>query len=176
MNISSEIKGIIKDVPDFPKKGIIFKDITPILLDAKLMRRVINALARHFSNDKIDVVLGIESRGFAIAAPVALNLGVGLALVRKVGKLPREKISQTYKLEYGENILEIHKDAVQKNQKVLIIDDLLATGGTALAAAELVRKLGARTVGFAFIVDLHFLGGLEKLKQKKYKVLTLASL
>jgi adenine phosphoribosyltransferase len=161
----------IRDVPDFPKKGIIFKDITTLLKDKDAFHYTIQLLAEHFRPRKIDTILGIESRGFIFGAALAYELGSGLVLVRKPGKLPAATQKVEYQLEYGNDSLEIHKDALQAGQHVLIIDDLLATGGTAAAVAQLVEALDARVEGLGFIIELTFLHGREKLKN--YDVFTL---
>jgi adenine phosphoribosyltransferase len=161
MNIE-ELKSFIRDVPDFPKPGIIFKDITPLLGDARALAATIDKIAEPYLG-AVDVVLGIESRGFIVGAPVAYRLGVGMTIVRKPGKLPYHRVSQSYELEYGSDALEIHQDAVPANSRVLVVDDLLATGGTAQAAIGLVEALGGRVVGCAFVIELGFLKGRERL-------------
>lgn len=153
------LKALIRDVPDFPMQGILFRDVTPLLRDPSGLKQVVDALAERYRGQGIDVVAGIESRGFLFGAPLAVALGVGFVPVRKLGKLPAEKISREYALEYGTNSLEIHRDAVTPGERVLLIDDLLATGGTARAAAELVEELGGRIVETAFIIELAFLNG-----------------
>lgn len=175
MSIDSELKSIIRDVPNFPKKGIIFKDITPLLKANHLFNKVVNRISNKFSKSKIDIVAGIESRGFIIAAPVALKLKAGFVPIRKVGKLPYKKVCEEYELEYGTDKVEIHEDAIQNGQKVLIVDDLLATGGTALATARLIEKLGGNVTAVAFIVELGFLKGREKLEKHHYKVFSLVN-
>lgn len=155
---------LIRDVPDFPKPGIIFKDITPVLADPRAFKEAVDLLAQGFSNDKIDAVVGVEARGFIFAAAVAYKLGCGLLIVRKPGKLPAEAVSETYSLEYGTDTLEIHKDQVKPGMRLLLIDDLLATGGTIAATAKLVEGLGARVVGIRFLIELAFLGGRSKLQ------------
>lgn len=154
----------IRDVPDFPKPGILFKDITPVLLDAPLYGRVVEALATAVRDAGADVVMGIESRGYLFAAPVAARLGLPLALVRKPGKLPWRTRAATYDLEYGTDRIEVHEDAVQPGQRVAVIDDLLATGGTMEAACRLVRDLGGAPVLAAFVVELSFLPGRQRLR------------
>lgn len=153
----------IRDVPDFPKKGIVFKDITPVLADPVAFKRVIDAFADHWRGEDFTKVVGIESRGFLFAAPLAIALGKGLVLVRKPGKLPYEKIEQSYGLEYGTDVVQAHVDSVAKGEKVLIVDDLLATGGTAEAAGKLVEKLGGAVAGYAFVIELGFLPGRKRL-------------
>jgi adenine phosphoribosyltransferase len=154
----------IRDVPDFPKKGILFKDITTLLKDKDAFRESIRLLAEHFRNRKVDIILGIESRGFLFGGALAYELGTGLVLVRKPGKLPAATEKVEYQLEYGNDSLEIHRDALHAGQNVLIIDDLLATGGTSAAVAQLVEALDARVTGFGFVIELTFLKGREKLK------------
>jgi len=153
----------IRDIPDFPKKGIIFKDITPLLQNADAFKQSIDQLTQIASKLNIDAVVGTESRGFIFATPVALNLNVGFVPVRKPGKLPHETIKETYSLEYGTDSLEIHRDAFQKGDRVLIIDDLLATGGTIKATAKLVEAVGAEVAGLCFVIELAFLKGKDKL-------------
>jgi adenine phosphoribosyltransferase len=158
-----DLKTLIRSVPDFPKKGILFYDITTLLKDKKALREVIDLLARHYSNKKIDIVAGIESRGFIFAPALAYQLGAGFVPVRKPGKLPAATLNATYDLEYGKDTLEIHRDAVEKGQRVLVVDDLLATGGTAAAVIKLISQLGGDVVGMAFLVELEFLNGRKKL-------------
>jgi adenine phosphoribosyltransferase len=160
----SEFKAAIRSVPDFPKKGIMFRDITTLWKDGTLLRKCTDVLARHYRSAKIDAVLGIEARGFVVGAPLAVRLGVGFIPLRKLGKLPGAKISESYDLEYGTATLEIHVDAIKKGERILIVDDLIATGGTALAAAKLVEVLRGRVVGFAFVVEIAALKGREALK------------
>ncbi len=161
--MSDYLKELIRDVPDFPKPGIVFKDITPLLTDPRGLNEAVQAMADPFVG-KVDTVLGIESRGFIFGAPVAIALGVGLALVRKPGKLPSDTAEKTYDLEYGTDTLEIHTDAIPKGGRVLMIDDLLATGGTAAAAVDLVHGLGAEVVGASFLIELGFLPGRGKVE------------
>lgn len=158
------IENAIRNVPDFPKPGIQFKDITPVLADAKLFRESIDALTANFAPGSIDAVVGIDARGFIFAAAAALKLGAGLVPVRKKGKLPYRTIEQSFELEYGSNTVAIHVDAVKPGARVLLIDDLLATGGTAAAAVGLLQKLGAEIREISFLIELGFLGGREKLK------------
>lgn len=169
--MEKELKKIIKDVPDFPKKGIIFKDLTPVFQDKKVFKKLIDFLYKKFKNKKIDKIVCVEARGFLIGAPLALKLGVGLVPVRKPGKLPRETYRVEYSLEYGTDALEMHKDAISKGEKILIIDDLLATGGTVGAVAQLVEQAGGKVSDIAFIVELDFLKGREKLS--KYKIFSI---
>ena len=157
-----DLRAHIRDIPDFPKPGIVFKDITPLLAAGPAFRDVVGRIATRYQGT-IDIVLGIESRGFIIGAAVAYQLGLGLALVRKPGKLPHETYAARYELEYGSDTLEIHRDAFGHRSRVLIVDDLLATGGTASAAIELVRRLGGDVAGCAFIIELSFLNGRRRL-------------
>ncbi len=159
-----DIKKMIRDIPDFPKKGIIFRDITTAIKDAKTMQKIVDLMADEYKNEKIDYVAGIESRGFIFGMPIAYKLGCGFIPIRKPGKLPAETISQEYSLEYGSDKIEIHKDAIKKGDRVLIVDDLLATGGTAAAAAKLVQCAG-ELVGISFLIELEDLKGREKLPQ-----------
>jgi len=167
------LKANIRDVPDFPKKGIVFKDITPILNDGQLFGLAVNIFAERYRRKNVEKIVAIDARGFIFGGALANFLGVGLAVVRKKGKLPYESHEMEYELEYGQGILELHVDAVKKNQRVIIIDDLLATGGTAGAAAKLVEKCGGEIVELAFLVELGFLQGREKLK--KYPVFSAIS-
>ena len=157
------LRAKIRDVPDFPKKGILFKDITPALGDPKVFREVVDALAERWRTERIAKVVGIESRGFIVGSALAYQLGAGLALVRKYGKLPYETLTETYALEYGEDRLQLHTDAVRPGERVLVVDDLLATGGTAKAATGLVQRLGGEIAGYAFLIELGFLSGRERL-------------
>jgi adenine phosphoribosyltransferase len=152
----------IRDIPDFPKPGIVFKDITPLLADATAFRATVDQFVERYRG-RADMVLGIESRGFIIGAAVAYGLGTGLAVVRKPGKLPARTYAARYDLEYGSDALEIHHDAVGDHHRVLIVDDLLATGGTASAAVELVQRCGGRVVACAFVIELAFLNGRQRL-------------
>lgn len=161
------LKSTMRDVPNFPKEGIVFKDITPILKDGELFRQTIKALADMIRDQKPDYIAGIESRGFIIGAPLAMELGIGFTLVRKPGKLPYKKKSVSYSLEYGTDTLEIHEDAVEVGKKVIIVDDLLATGGTASATYNLLKDIGADVLGVLFLVELEFLKGREKLSTCK---------
>ena len=166
------LKSKIRSVPDFPKAGILFYDITTLLRDREGFKMTIEALAQPFDGLKIDLVVGVESRGFILGGAVAYRLGAGFAPVRKKGKLPSKTVQETYDLEYGTDCLEIHADAVERGQRVLIVDDVLATGGTAKAAAALVRRIGGTVVGLAFLIELKALGGREKLAgENVYSVL-----
>jgi adenine phosphoribosyltransferase len=155
------LKSSIRNIPDYPKPGIQFKDITPILQDPELFGNVIDIFHDKYKSEKIDVIVGIESRGFIFAAPLALKLGCSLAIARKPGKLPYETVSAEYSLEYGVDTLELHTDAIKKGDRVLIVDDLLATGGTAKATGFLVDKLGGTIVSYAFLIELEELKGTE---------------
>ena len=158
------IRKAIRDIPDFPRPGIVFKDITPLLGNGPLFAKTVDILAERYRAQKIDTVLGIESRGFIVGAALAYKLGAGFCVVRKPGKLPYETHSTSYELEYGSDSLEIHIDAIPENARVLIADDLIATGGTAAATAQLVSKLGGEVVECAFVIELSFLRGRDKLQ------------
>jgi adenine phosphoribosyltransferase len=159
-----EIKAAVRDVPDFPIKGILFKDITPILQNGRLFRMAVDALADRHKNSKVDAVVGIDARGFIFAAAVAYKLGVGLVPVRKKGKLPYKTVVTSYALEYGTETSEMHVDAIKPGDHVIIVDDLLATGGTALAAATLVKQLNGNIREIDFLIELSYLKGRERLK------------
>ena len=159
---AEEIKNLIHDIPDFPKPGIVFRDITPLIGNARGFAAIVDQLAEQYLG-AADIVLGIESRGFIIGAPVAYRLGVGLTIVRKPGKLPFHTVDQSYDLEYGSAALQMHQDGIIKQARVLIVDDLLATGGTAEAAVRLVRMVGGNVIGCAFIIELDGLHGRERL-------------
>ena len=158
-----DLDALIRDVPDFPKPGVVFKDITPLLADADALKATADALAEPFAGRGVEIVAGIESRGFIFGSMVAERLSAGFVPLRKPGKLPAEKRSASFELEYGTDTIEIHADAVKPGQKVLIVDDLLATGGTMAAACELVEQLGGDVVGISFVIELCFLHGREKL-------------
>jgi len=158
-----DLETIIRDVPDFPKPGIIFKDITPLLADPKAMAETVTRLVEPFESAGVDVVTGIESRGFIFGTLVAQRLGVSFVPIRKPGKLPAQTLSANYELEYGTDTVEIHADAIASGQKVLMVDDLLATGGTMAAGCELVTKLGGEIIGVTFVIELDFLHGRDKL-------------
>jgi len=157
------IKSLIRDVPDFPKPGILFKDITPLLADARGFRRTTELLCEQLSAHSVDAVVGIESRGFIFGAAVALQLSVPLQLVRKPGKLPYERISRSYDLEYGSDTIEMHVDAVDAGKSYAIVDDLIATGGTAQATAELIRAHSGKVACFSFVIELEALNGRDRL-------------
>ena len=165
------IKEIIRDVPDFPTEGIIFKDITPVLQDPKAFRRVVRDMTGIVRTMKPQLIVGIESRGFILGAPIALELGAGFVPVRKQGKLPADTIRAEYALEYGTNVVEMHKDAISRGQRVVIVDDLLATGGTAAAAVQLAEELGGQVMGLVFLVELGFLDGRRKLEGRRVETL-----
>ncbi|HLU86927.1 MAG TPA: adenine phosphoribosyltransferase [Taishania sp.] len=175
MNIEQTLKSVIRDVHDFPKPGIVFKDITPIMLNPKVSEEVLDELVSIYKDQQVDVVAGIESRGFLFGFPLAMRLGVPFVLIRKKGKLPYDKISYDYSLEYGTATIEMHTDAVANGQRVLIHDDLLATGGSAEAAAHLIQKCGGEIVGFNFLVGLDFLDGKTKLMNFSNNIVNLAT-
>jgi adenine phosphoribosyltransferase len=172
--IEEKLKAAIRDVPDFPKAGIVFKDITPIMMDPALSEEIIEHLVNVYKDQGLTKIAGIESRGFLFGYPLAIRLGLPFVLIRKAGKLPYHKISHSYDLEYGSATIELHTDAVSSGDKVLIHDDLLATGGSAGAAAELIQKCGGQVAGFSFLVGLNFLDGEEKLKNYSGNICTLA--
>lgn len=162
-----DLKTFIRDVPDFPKPGIIFKDITPLLGDAEAFAEMIRVFADRYRDTGISKICGIDSRGFIIGAALALELGIGFVPIRKAGKLPFKSIKREYSLEYGTDAVEIHEDAVKKGEKVVLVDDLIATGGTAKAALELLEEVGADVVEIGFAIELKFLKGIEKFKGTK---------
>ncbi|MSP40531.1 MAG: adenine phosphoribosyltransferase [Deltaproteobacteria bacterium] len=159
----TNIRNAIRDIPDFPKAGIVFKDIMPLLANGPLFAKTIDLFAERYRGEKIDTVLGIESRGFIFGSALAYKLGAGFSVVRKPGKLPFDTHSASYELEYGKDTLEIHVDGIAPKARVIVADDLIATGGTAKATAELVEKLGGTVVECAFVIELGFLGGRQKL-------------
>src|ERR687898_1298413 len=163
-NDIESIRQAIRDIPDFPKPGIVFKDITPLLGNGLLFAKTIDVLAERYRDQKVDTVLGIESRGFIVGAALAYKLGAGFCVVRKPGKLPYDTHRASYELEYGTDSLEIHVDALPARARVIIVDDLIATGGTAAATAQLVSRVGGTVVECAFVIELSFLNGREKLK------------
>ena len=167
----TDLESFVRDVPDFPKPGIVFKDITPLLADKAALREACSRLAEPFTGLGVEVVAGIESRGFLFGVPVAERLGCGFVPIRKPGKLPAETVSQSYELEYGTDTIEIHADAIRQGGKVLMVDDLLATGGTMAAACELVERLGGEIIGVTFVIELGFLNGREKLAQRDVRSL-----
>jgi adenine phosphoribosyltransferase len=172
--IAEQIKAAIRDIPDFPKPGIVFKDITPILKDPVLCQNIVEAFAEQLAGTQIDVVAGIESRGFLFGLMLAIKLGVPFVPVRKAGKLPYTIRQKAYKLEYGTAVIEMHTDAIEASQRVLIHDDLLATGGTVTAASELITELGGIVTGFSFVVGLGFLNGRERIAPLCDNVIVLA--
>jgi adenine phosphoribosyltransferase len=166
-----DLKSVIRDVANFPKPGIIFKDITPLLLDVELLRRATELMAAPYSTARISRVVCIESRGFLLGAPIALQLGAGLVPIRKPGKLPAATQRVEYALEYGTDALEMHHDAIGGGDRVLIVDDVLATGGTAAAAAQLVSATGGSVMGFSFLIELDFLEGRQQLQGRRVEAL-----
>ena len=168
-----DIKPFIREVPDWPIKGVNFKDITTLLLDHKLLKYVVDEMIKPFNDMKIDKIVAIDARGFLLATPIAYNIGCGVSLVRKEGKLPYKTIQESYQKEYGVDVLTMHEDSIQKGEKVLVVDDLLATGGTVEATIKMIERLGGIVIGASFIVDLPFLGGSAKLS--KYKLNCLVS-
>jgi len=175
MSIEEKLKAVIRDVKDFPKPGILFKDISTIMLDPTLSAEVLDHLVQFYSLHGIEAIAGVESRGFLFGYPMAIRLGIPFILIRKQGKLPYNKISHSYDLEYGSAVIEMHTDAVKQGQRVLIHDDLLATGGSASAAAELIQKCGGKVVGFNFLVNLSFLNGIEKLTKQTNQIYSLVT-
>lgn len=175
MNIESQIKSTVRNVPDFPKPGINFKDISPILENPVLSQEIVNELAAQLKDKNIDAIVGVESRGFIYGMPLALALNIPFVLIRKKGKLPYDTIEYTYDLEYGTATVEMHVDSIKKDWNVFIHDDLLATGGTAIAAAELVKQQGGNVAGFGFIIELSFLNGTDRLKDYSENIINLAT-
>ena len=173
MTLEDKLKTVIRDVPDFPKPGILFKDISTIMLDPKMSKETLDHLRQLYQDKPIDAIAGIESRGFLFGYPLAMALDVPFILIRKKGKLPYKKISHSYDLEYGSAVIEMHEDALQRGRNVLIHDDLLATGGSADAAAELIKKCGGNVYGFNFLVALEFLNGQEKLQNHSFNIINL---
>jgi len=168
-----QVKAHIRDIPDFPKEGVVFKDITPLLADELAFSTVIDLIVVHFGRGNVDKVVGIEARGFILASPVAYHFGAGFVPVRKAGKLPWQTEAAEYELEYGTATLEIHRDAVAAGERVLIVDDVLATGGTARATAKLVEQIGGKVIGISCLIELGFLHGRDKLEG--YDLFTLIS-
>jgi adenine phosphoribosyltransferase len=167
----ASLKKVIRDVPDFPKKGIVFKDITTLLKDARAFREAMDLFADLCQRARPDKIVAIESRGFILGSVLADRLGAGFVPVRKKGKLPAGRLSQTYDLEYGTDCVEIHEDALRRGERALVVDDVIATGGTARAAGQLVAQLGAELAGYAFLVELTFLGGREKLEGNVFSLI-----
>jgi adenine phosphoribosyltransferase len=166
-----QIKALIRDVPDFPEPGVVFKDITPVLADPIAFSTITDLIVVHFGRGNVDKVVGIEARGFIMASPVAYHFGAGFVPIRKKGKLPWETVDEEYALEYGTATLELHRDSITTGERVLIVDDVLATGGTAKAAASLVEEVGGKVYGIACVIELEFLKGREKLEG--YELFTL---
>ena len=167
MSTAEELKQYIRDVPDYPQKGIIFRDITPLLGDKKIFREVVDLMSKAWVADPPDLVAAIEARGFIPGAAIAVKLGVGFVPIRKTGKLPWSTVMESYDLEYGTDSLEVHSDAIQPGQSILIVDDVLATGGTASAAVRLMRKLGANVMGVQVLIELGYLEGRQRLQDVK---------
>jgi adenine phosphoribosyltransferase len=165
-----DLKLKIREIPDWPKAGINFKDITTLLEDKDAFKEAVDSLAAQFADQKIDKIVGIDARGFLLAAPVAYKINAGLAIVRKKGKLPSKTIGQEYTLEYASNAIEMHDDTIKPGENIILIDDLCATGGTALAACDLIEKLGGIIIGVSFLINLPFLEGSKKLKARGYDV------
>ncbi len=161
---ASWLKDHIRDIPDFPQPGVVFKDITPLLADVDAFRFAVDAIADHYAGNEVHKVFGVEARGFIIAAPVAYRFGAGFIPVRKAGKLPWEIEREEYELEYGTDLLEIHRDSIEPGENVLIVDDVLATGGTASPTVQLAERLGANVLGLGFVIELAFLHGRDKLE------------
>ena len=168
-----ELRKYIRSIPDYPKKGILFRDITTLIKNKEAFKETIDQLSKLTSKIKFDKLVAVESRGFVFSSALAYNLSKSLILIRKKGKLPADTFSQDFVLEYGKSTIEIHKDSINKNDSVVIIDDLIATGGTARAAAKLVEKSGGIIAGFIFVINLYDLGGIKKLHEKGYKALSL---
>lgn len=162
--VSMDLKKYIANVPDFPEEGIIFRDISPLMADGEAYRYATNEIVQYAKNKGVDMIVGPEARGFIVGCPVAYELGIGFAPARKKGKLPRDTVEVNYGLEYGNDVLQIHKDAIKPGQKVLVCDDLLATGGTIAATVKLIEQLGGEVVGMAFLVELTDLNGRDKIK------------
>ncbi|MDO8573967.1 MAG: adenine phosphoribosyltransferase [Candidatus Daviesbacteria bacterium] len=165
------LKFYIREIPNWPKQGVNFKDITTLLQNPRLFKYIVGKMAKSFKDQKIDKVAAIDARGFLLAAPIAYKIGAGVCLIRKKGKLPYQTIEERFEKEYGEDILAIHKDTIKKGERILIVDDLLATGGTAAAATRLVEKLGGEIIAMSFLIDLPFLGGSKKLSKYKLEFL-----
>lgn len=170
-----DLKSKIREIPDWPKPGVNFKDITTLLEDPVAFREVVEMMAAPFLGKQIDKVVGIDARGFLLASPVAYKLNTGIAIVRKKGKLPSRTIAQDYTLEYASNTIEMHDDSIKTGENVVLIDDLCATGGTALASCDLIEKMGGKIIAISFLVDLPFLNGSRKIKKRGYKVYSLLS-
>jgi adenine phosphoribosyltransferase len=163
VEVADRLAALVRDIPDFPKPGVTFKDITPLLADPAGLRAAVDGIGERFQDAGVDRVLGVEARGFILAAPIAYRFGAGFTPVRKAGKLPWQVEAEEYALEYGTDLLEIHKDAIEPGERVLVVDDVLATGGTAAATVRLVERLGGTVVGLGFVLELAFLGGRSQL-------------
>jgi len=161
--VADRLAALVRDIPDFPRPGITFKDLTPLLADPHAFRAAVDGIADRFSEARVSRVLGVEARGFILAAPIAYRFGAGFTPVRKAGKLPWQVEAEEYELEYGTDLLEIHKDAIEPGERILVIDDVLATGGTAAATVRLVERLGGEVVGLGFVLELAFLDGRSRL-------------
>lgn len=175
MDITEKLKNVIRDIPDFPKEGIMFKDITPILAEPELVTEVVDYFVQKGKQDKVDVIVGVESRGFLFGLLIAERMGVPFVPVRKAGKLPYKTISHSYNLEYGSATVEIHEDAIKPGQKVMIHDDLLATGGTAMAAAELINRLGGKVCNYTFLIELSFLNGKKNITTNQENIYSIVT-
>jgi adenine phosphoribosyltransferase len=163
VEVADRLAALVRDIPDFPRPGITFKDLTPLLADPHAFRAAVDGIADRFSEARVSRVLGVEARGFILAAPIAYRFGAGFTPVRKAGKLPWQVEAEEYELEYGTDLLEIHKDAIEPGERILVIDDVLATGGTAAATVRLVERLGGEVVGLGFVLELAFLDGRSRL-------------
>jgi len=163
VDVADRLAALVRDIPDFPRPGITFKDLTPLLADAAAFRAAVDGIAERFDGTAVDRVLGVEARGFILAAPIAYRFGAGFTPVRKAGKLPWQVEAEEYALEYGTDLLEIHQDAIERGDRVLVVDDVLATGGTAAATVRLVERLGGEVVGLGFVLELAFLDGRSRL-------------
>jgi adenine phosphoribosyltransferase len=175
MSLEDKIKSTVRNVPDFPKPGINFKDISPLLANPQLSKEIVTEFANQLADKKIDAIVGVESRGFIYGMPLALEMNIPFILIRKKGKLPYKTIEYTYDLEYGTATVEMHIDSIKKDWNVFVHDDLLATGGTAIAAAELVKQQGGNIAGFGFIIDLSFLNGTDRLQGYTKNIINLAT-
>ncbi len=162
-DVTARLQSLVREIPDFPTEGVMFKDITPLLADPRGLRETVDVMAAPWTDDRIDLVIGMEARGFALGPPVAMALDAGFVMARKEGKLPSSTISQSYGLEYGSDVLEVHDDSMSEGDRVLIIDDVLATGGTAAATGRLVESVGAAVVGLVFLIALAFLDGRARI-------------
>jgi len=171
--VAEQLSACVRDIPDWPSPGVVFKDITPLLADADAFRATVDGIADAFADEQVDRVLGVEARGFILAAPVAYRFGAGFTPVRKAGKLPWRVEKEEYELEYGSDLLEIHQDAVAEGDRVLVVDDVLATGGTAAATVRLVERLGGEVIGLGFVLELGFLNGRSKLPGRRIESLVL---